>query len=226
MTTICIALIVVLSVVIICVFARELMMRASRRYIVRGMVINVLSEGADKDAAIALMMQCNERMLKLLAHLRAKYMVGITDEECAGECASIIASRPKTRAIIEHLLRDFNYEAIHEHRPQHGSQSVAYSLDKGETIMLCLRSIDAPYDMIDINTLMFVILHEAAHIANYSEWGHSMRYWQIFKYILQEAVNTGVYTAVDYARQPQNYCGFNLNHSPLFDARIPTLELN
>lgn len=214
------ALLVVLTILLIyCVIHKE-----TRGYVVHGMLVNVISDYENKDEAMKLVLKCNRRMIKLLDHLRVKYKIGITDEECGGACSEWIAAHHREREFIVHLLRDFNYEAIHENRPKPGiSKNVAYSLDKGRTIMLCLRGDREQNKIVDIDTLMFVVLHEAAHIANYDQWGHEAQFWQVFKYLLKEAVSVGVYEPSDYAKHPRNYCGFTLNHNPYFDSRIAAI---
>lgn len=190
----------------------------------RGLVVNLVSDPDGADAAARLMIEADERMLRLLDHLRAEYKVGATDAECAErgiDCPR--AHRAAAYQCVAHLLRDFNYETIHEHRPRDG-RNVAYSLNKGGTIMLCLRDDASPGGVVDINTLMFVILHESAHVANYDNWGHGPRFWSVFKFILNEARVCGIYKPVDYARAPIKYCGFALYHNPLFDARIEGLD--
>jgi hypothetical protein len=211
------ALIALLIVIIYLVRTR------TSQYVIRGMVVNVISDGKNKDEAIRIMLECNARMIRLLAHLRRKYKIGLTDAECAAECQQWIAANWRNREIMRHLLRDFNYEAIFEHKPPPGSKSVAYSLDKGGTIMLCLREIESPHKAVDINTLMFVVLHEAAHVANYDEWGHEIHFWRVFKCLLLEAVAIGVYEPEDYAKKPRTYCGFRLDHNPFFDDRIVSI---
>jgi hypothetical protein len=163
-------------------------------------------------------------MITLLEHLRAKYYIGVTDDECARECKAMRA-HVNARAAVEHLLRNFNYEAIHENIPS-SVGNTAYSLDKGRTIMLCLRDVYPPHNIVDINTLMFVVIHEAAHIANWAEWGHGAHYWSVFKFLLREAVRVGVYKPIDYARNPTSYCSFRLDHNPLFDESIRTAYQN
>ncbi|MCK9604026.1 MAG: hypothetical protein M0R66_06695 [Candidatus Omnitrophica bacterium] len=212
-----VAIVAVIAIIIAYAIARR---ARTSQYVVRGMIVNVMSDRADSGAAVAVMRECNGRMVKLLDHLRRKYKIGATDAECEHECALWIERNRETREIVRHLLRDFNYEAIYEHRPRAGSQNVAYSIGKGRTIMLCLRDANR---VVDVGVLMFVVLHEAAHIANYNEWGHGERFWSIFKYLLAEAVAVGVYVPEDYARAPRDYCGFNLNHNPLFDARIEAM---
>ena len=52
------------------------------------------------------------------------------------------------------------------------SKYTSYSVNKGEKIVLCLRSRDGKDRLIDENTLTFVSIHELAHIMTKSV-GHT-----------------------------------------------------
>ena len=95
------------------------------------------------------------------------------------------------------------------------SQYTSYSENKGERIVLCLRDKTAePYPLIDINTIMFVTLHEMAHLMTVSS-GHTQEFWTNFRRLLQDAMKAGVYTQVNYSRSPVEYCGMMITDSPL-----------
>jgi len=95
------------------------------------------------------------------------------------------------------------------------SQYTSYSENKGERIVLCLRDKAAePYPLIDINTIMFVTLHEMAHLMTVSS-GHTQEFWTNFRRLLQDAMKAGVYTQVNYSRTPVEYCGMMITDSPL-----------
>ena len=63
---------------------------------------------------------------------------------------------------------------------------------------------------------MFVALHELSHIAC-DEVGHTEKYWQIFKEILEYAVDLGIYEPVDYKKHPVVYCSMEITDNPYFD---------
>jgi len=90
----------------------------------------------------------------------------------------------------------------------------SYSINKGERIVLCLRSRDAKKELADLNTMMFVAIHELAHICTI-EVGHPPAFWTNFKWLLTEAVNIGVFKDRDFKKQPQPYCGITITDSPL-----------
>jgi hypothetical protein len=96
------------------------------------------------------------------------------------------------------------------------SADTSYSENKGQRIVVCLRDkTKAPeYPLIDINTIMFVMLHEMSHLMT-ETIGHTPEFWQNFKRILHDAVKVGIYTPVNYSRQPTPYCGMTITDSPL-----------
>jgi len=118
---------------------------------------------------------------------------------------------------VKRLIRKFNPDRISE--SLRGSKYTSYSINKGEKIVLCLRSKDMSQRLTDINTLMFVTLHELAHIMTISI-GHTKEFWSNFKFILKIAVQLGVYDNVDYSKSPQPYCGIEVNDSPLHNESI------
>ena len=92
------------------------------------------------------------------------------------------------------------------------SGQTSYSINKGEQIALCLRNINN--DLHDINTLMFVAIHELAHNYNVGEIGHTNHFWKLMKQILDIAEKHKLYTYVDYSETPVNYCGMVINNTP------------
>jgi hypothetical protein len=45
--------------------------------------------------------------------------------------------------------------------------------------------------------------------------GHTQEFWANFKRILQDAVQVGIYTPVNYAQRPTPYCGMTITDSPI-----------
>jgi hypothetical protein len=68
------------------------------------------------------------------------------------------------------------------------------------------------------------MLHEAAHIANYNGWGHDTQYWEVFKFVLKNAREAGLYFQRDYAKHPENYCGLDVDYNPLLDRGLRDIE--
>ena len=110
---------------------------------------------------------------------------------------------------IQRLKENFKPDNIREgiDDPKYTS----YSINKGEQIVLCLRTNNK---LMDINTMMFVVLHELAHICTISI-GHTKEFWTNFKWILEESINIGIYKKQDFKLNNVEYCGMTITGSPL-----------
>jgi hypothetical protein len=115
---------------------------------------------------------------------------------------------------VMRLVKNFNPTKISETLPT--SEYTAYSENKGEKLAFCLNTTKNEDKLIDINTLMFVALHELAHVMTKSE-GHKQIFWQHFKFLLTEAKEINIYTPVDYKKNPEPYCGMKITDNPLYD---------
>jgi len=88
-------------------------------------------------------------------------------------------------------------------------ESTSYTINKGEKIFICLRS-KILNEIHDINTIMYVVIHELAHVAC-PEYGHTPLFTKIFKFLLKEAAKIKIYKPIDYRKNPQDYCGMTIN---------------
>lgn len=121
----------------------------------------------------------------------------------------VVSSNPD-REGIQQLKRNFNSRNIIENTP--GGQYTAYSVNKGEQLALCLR--DAKDDtFIELNLIIFVAIHEIAHVMT-DEVGHTKKFWNNMRYLLEEGEKIGIYTPEDYSKNPKMYCGLEINSSP------------
>ena len=118
---------------------------------------------------------------------------------------------PEYKEYIEQLDRHFNEHktVIYETNPS--SNLTSYSVNKGEELSFCLRS-KKNGQLHDINLLMYVAIHEMAHIAC-PEIGHGSLFKKIFRFLCEEAINIGIYKKVDYSANPIEYCGMILSSS-------------
>jgi hypothetical protein len=94
------------------------------------------------------------------------------------------------------------------------AESTSYSENKGELIVVCLRDKRPPYVFVEENTVMFVILHELAHLMT-TTIGHTPEFWTNFRIILHDAITAGIYTPVNYSKEPTAYCGMTITDSPI-----------
>jgi hypothetical protein len=114
---------------------------------------------------------------------------------------------------IEFLSNNYNGDALSEHTPR-TTKNTSYVLNKGEAIKICLRDAKTK-KFHDFNTIVFVNLHELSHLLD-KKYGHNRSFWEGFEFILKEAVTLGLYTPVNYAKNPAVYCGITITTSPLF----------
>jgi len=118
------------------------------------------------------------------------------------------------RENMKRLVNGYNPKQIYETLPT--SVHTAYSENKGEKLAFCLDTKKNGGQLIDMNTLTFVAIHELAHIATQSI-GHTDEFWSNFKFLLQEAAKISVYNPVDYKKEPRQYCGMTITDNPYYD---------
>jgi hypothetical protein len=146
------------------------------------------------DAAANLLAEVTEKCKKMVTYLKSKHP---EDDR------------------VKRLVSGFNPKKVSETLPT--SELTAYSENKGEKLAFCLNTEkNAGDNLIDINTLTFVALHELSHIMS-ETIGHKQEFWQNFKFILQNAKEANIYNPIDYKKNPQEYCGMKINDNPYFD---------
>jgi hypothetical protein len=118
---------------------------------------------------------------------------------------------PRTRR----LVRRYRAENMREGSPYNSEDNTSYVYDKGAVIVFCLRrEEDAEFH--DMDTLMFVVLHELSHIASRG-FGHGREFKKNFLWMLQRGQEAGVYSGIDYSKYPVTYCGLDVEHNPLYN---------
>lgn len=165
----------------------------------------------------------NQGLTKVKSEIdNREYIVQIKEDSV--DAANLIAKiREKLEILVEHIVKtygngdervqmlkkNFKPDRLKEGVTKDGYTS--YSVNKGEQIVLCLRTNNK---LMDINTMMFVVLHELAHLATKSI-GHTDEFWTNFRWILEESINIGIYTKQDFNKESVEYCGMSITSSPL-----------
>lgn len=116
------------------------------------------------------------------------------------------------------MQQRWNRSRLQETRPT--DKSVAYVVDKGREFSVCLTN-KTTGELEDINSTMFVVLHEMGHLMSVS-WGHNAEFWNNFKLILAQAHKLGIYDYTDYGDKPQEYCGISIYSNPCPNATCKT----
>tara|TARA_B100000902_G_scaffold395219_1_gene453317 strand:+ start:812 stop:1381 length:570 start_codon:yes stop_codon:yes gene_type:complete len=146
----------------------------------------------------------------------------VTDTVDKQECADLLADiNREIIKFINYLKNDkdekikricdrYNPDTFGENLDHKSYQ--AYSLNKGDKIVICVRDKDGNL-IRDKNTMIFVMIHELAHIMTV-ENGHPPIFWENMNILLKKAEKAGIYNVVDYAKTPVNFCGILIDKTP------------
>jgi hypothetical protein len=145
-----------------------------------------------------------ERIAKVKQNIQKIVSLYKQDEYVSDKPTQLLVERYRPDSILENSVT---------------SKDTSYSENKGEKIVICLRDKNDPpaYPFVDMNTVMFVVLHEMAHLmtAELSSGKHTPEFWANFRRLLEDAARIGIYTPVNYAKSPVDYCGMKITDSPL-----------
>lgn len=152
----------------------------------------VQADYKNKEEAANMVAELNNIMLHFIQYLKKKY---------------------PSSAKIQRLAIRYNPKQIIEGNPINDKNSTSYSVAKGKKVVLCIRS-KKNKKIHDRNLLIFVNIHELAHIMSVS-FGHNAEFTNNFRFLLQEAINMGIYKKMNFYLNPQEYCGMTVSTSPI-----------
>lgn len=118
---------------------------------------------------------------------------------------------PEFKEYIELLTLNFNDYRTQIYEGDGENNLTSYSVNKGEELVFCLHSKNNK-KLHNINLLMYVALHEMAHIAC-PEIGHTNLFKKIFNFLTKISIELNLYQKIDFSITPQEYCGMKLNSS-------------
>ncbi len=120
---------------------------------------------------------------------------------------------PTFTIYIKQLYKNLNKNRtlIYENDPK--SNLTSFSVNKGEEIAFCLKSKKTG-KLHDLNLIMYVALHEMAHIAC-PEIGHGDLFKKIFRFLTLQAIEIGLYNFDNYDLNNVEYCGMMLTSTIL-----------
>lgn len=148
----------------------------------------------DKHDAADRLAEVRARVLKLMEHFRQTL---------------------KSNPIAGDILKNFDAEPERFSESEPDSSHTSYTLNKGEKMYVCLRQKNASQELVNINVLTFVTLHELGHIGT-REIGHTPLFWNNFSWILKQAEEIGIYEFTDFSEQPVEYCGISITDQPKY----------
>ena len=118
---------------------------------------------------------------------------------------------PDHKEYIILLEKNLNEDRTQIYENDPNSDLTSFSVNKGEEVAFCLKSKKTG-ELHQINLLIYVALHEMAHIAC-PEIGHGELFKNIFNFLTLRAIDIKLYVNDDYAKNPVEYCGMVLSSS-------------
>lgn len=173
----------------------------------------------DKQAAADLLGNMNLRFDKIIAYIKRQdvfklFSKFVKKDESLNEAKLDDTLKTEFKAFesrIASLLKNYNSDALSENTPD--SAYTSYSENKGQKIVFCMRS--KPGDVLmDLNTMMFVGIHELAHLMSKSI-GHNQEFWDNFRILLRISINIEQYKCQNFDVENKDYCGTKITDTPL-----------
>jgi hypothetical protein len=221
-----IIIVLILAYIFICYFTKSGFFDKTVYVKVEGKNYKVLEEMKNKNNSADILNSIDKSINNIINFIDNKY----TDDYINSLDSMQYGDRKKKilKQIKKRVKSTYSSDSLKENYPAKEKVDVSYNLNKGSTIALCLRNYDNPETFHEYNEILFVSLHELAHSLNCNEssfmcgntYGHDDTFWYIFKVILQDAVDIGIYSKKNYRSNPVNYCSMNITYSPLYDKTI------
>lgn len=120
------------------------------------------------------------------------------------------------KAFVIQMARNFDADPSRFSESTPDASYTSYSVNKGEKVYMCLRQRNEREELVDENIIMFVALHELAHIGT-SDVGHTPQFWNNFGWVLERAEALQVYEFTDFSAHPVEYCGIRITDQPTYD---------
>lgn len=155
--------------------------------------------GSDQDKAVSMLEEVRRRINLLEAYLEQN-----------------INKYPEYRPYIEQLLQRGRNIKLNENPPD--GKLTSFTVNKGEEMSLCLRS-KKDGQLHDINLVMYVVLHELAHVACPEEQ-HTKLFKKIFVFFLVIGTQIGIYRPIPFDTHPLEYCGMQISENLLKNANL------
>jgi hypothetical protein len=172
---------------------------------VDGLMYNV-RDMPDKQQAADLLASVRHKLQRLIDVLRQRY-----------------PSKPQVIQLNEKFEADPRrfYEATPD------SEHISYSVNKGDSIHLCLRQRDKKKEqLVDENVMVFVALHEMGHVITPpTVKSHGPEFWNNFGWLLREAEALEIYKYQDFRAHPVTYCGEKITDQPKYDPSMDSPDV-
>jgi hypothetical protein len=150
----------------------------------------------DKQQAADLLAKVRIKLNNLKVHLETKY-----------------PDKPQ----VKQLIRNYRDDPKRFFEATPDAEFTSYSVNKGESIHLCLRQREKNDEsLVNEDVMVFVSIHEMGHILTES-LGHGPDFWNNFAWILKEAESINIYKHQNFKAHPVKYCGMSITDEPTYD---------
>lgn len=149
-----------------------------------------------------------QRAADLLAKLRLRL------QTLMDALAADFPNKPQVQRLVQNFKAD--PERFFESTPD--AEHTSYSVNKGEAVHFCLRQRDGTEQLVPEDVMVFVAIHEMAHMITQSV-GHEPEFWNNFGWLLREAERRQLYKPQDFKSHPVMYCGVSITDAPKYDPK-------
>lgn len=115
------------------------------------------------------------------------------------------------RQDVQLIIKRFNPKNISEGSPH--NRDFTYTENKGQRLVMCLRDKET-MKIHNKNLLLFPLIHEIAHQGVQTYTGHGIEFIRVFKFLLQQAEEIGIYKPIDFNNFPTKYCNITIDSKP------------
>lgn len=112
---------------------------------------------------------------------------------------------------VKLIVKRFNPKNISEGSPH--NRDFTYTENKGQRLVMCLRDKET-MKLHKKNLLLFPLIHELAHQGVPEYTGHGPEFIKVFKFLLEQAEEAGIYKPIDFNKSPQKYCSMTIDSHP------------
>jgi hypothetical protein len=181
-------------------------------YNINGKIYKVLDNDTNSVDAAMILHKIDTNLINLIDFITDKYQ-DIDEMDIPEKKKDII------KIIVKRLNKTYESDSLKENFPSKPGKDVSYNLNKGDLISLCLRDFSKPTEFHQFNDILFVSIHELAHSCNIS-YGHDLSFWYIFRFLLENAIEAGIYQNVNYRKNNVNYCSMKITYNPIYDKSL------
>lgn len=196
-------------------------------YTIKNKTYKVIEHIDNHDDAAEILHKIDETLIKLINYMDSKYdnitnnkkKLNNESKNITNNSGMIKEKENFIKEVITKLNKRYNSNSLQENIPNEPMKDVSYNINKGELLSICIRKYEDIYNFHNFNDILFVSIHELAHSCN-NGYGHDKKFWKIFRFILENAVEIKLFKNINYTKFPVKYCSMSITYNPIFDKSL------